>query len=129
MEPYVTFTDDTILEGTVPQERSPEGLPLAPILVKTPSVPIPEQLEGTKTPDSRVPLAPQETEEPAEVPAVLAATVSDPAEESGIPWALSKAEGATKKLTPVEVSLEGQPLQRSPRRNQPLWWPLSASWL
>ena len=56
MEPCVTFTDNAILEGAVPWERPPEGLPLAPILVETLSVPIPEELEGTKVPDSGVPL-------------------------------------------------------------------------
>ena len=84
MESYVTFTDDAILEGAAAQERPPERLPLAPILVETPSAAVPEELEGTKVPDSGIPLAPQETEEPIEVPAAPMTMGSELAEESGI---------------------------------------------
>ena len=93
MEPYVTFTNDAILEGAAPWERPPKGLPLASILVETPSAPIPEELESTKVPDSRVPLAPQETEEPIEVPAAPMTMGSELAEESGIPPLHQKQNG------------------------------------
>ena len=42
MEPYVTFSDDAILEGATPQERSPEGWTWAPIPVETQSAPTEE---------------------------------------------------------------------------------------
>ena len=129
MEPYVTFTDDTILEGTAPWERPLEGLPLAPIPVDTPSAHISEGLEGTKVPDSGVPLTPQEMEEPTEVPATLMTTVSKPAEESGIP-PLHQKQNSPPKNKPLQRYLwRRQPLQRRPRRNQPLWWSQSVSQL
>ena len=120
MEPYVTFTDDAILEGVALQERPSEGLPLAPIPVETPSAPIPEELEGTKVPDSGVPLTPQEREEPTEVPVAAMATVSKPAEESRIPPLHQKQNGPSKNQPLWSYLWRRQPLQRSPRRNQPL---------
>ena len=56
MEPYVTFTNDAILEDATPCEGFPEGQPQAPIPVETPVAPITEELEGTQVPESRVPL-------------------------------------------------------------------------
>ena len=55
MEPYVTYTDDAVLEGAAPQERFPEGHTWAPIPVETPVAPITEELEGTQVPESEVP--------------------------------------------------------------------------
>ena len=55
MEPYVTFTDDAVLEGAAPWERFPEGQPQAPTPVETLAAPSTKELESTQVMESAVP--------------------------------------------------------------------------
>ena len=101
MKPYVTFIDNTILEGATPWQKLPEGWTRAPSLVETPLAPIPKEVKDTWVEKLGVPPISWEAdeldaaekstdelaflmataEEPTDEPAILTATVWEPAEE------------------------------------------------
>ena len=86
MQPYVAFSNDAVLEGAKPQERSLEGQTQATIPVKT-------QLAPTK--ESAKELS------PAEVPTEEPAPAEEPTEEAA-PTGVS-----AKEADPAEVSAKG----------------------
>ena len=91
MKPYVTFTDDAILEGLTPQQELPEGQTRESSLEESLPAPIPEEVKDTQAEDLGVPSISQEaneldaTEEPTDKLAVLTATVGEPAKVPDIP--------------------------------------------
>ena len=76
MEPYVAFSNDAILEGAAPWERSLEGQTRA-------TIPRMTQLAPAKVPIEET--APMEELAPAEVPTEEAALIQEPTEEVP-PW-------------------------------------------
>ena len=84
IEPYVAFSDDAILEGATPQERTPEERTEAPIPVETQAAPMEEPTDELAPAEvSMEEVAPME--EPDEETAALMAMVSGPAEEPDVP--------------------------------------------
>ena len=90
----MAFSDNAILEGATPWERSLEGQTQATIPGKTQPVPTEEpakELAPSKVPTEEVASTEEPTEEaapteePTEEPTTLMATISKPAEEPDIP--------------------------------------------
>ena len=91
MELYVAFSDNAILEGATPQERSPGGWTWAPILVETQAAP-------TKDPTNEP--------APAEVFMEEVAPTEEPTEE------LAPAEVSMEEAAPQRSPPKSQPLQK-----------------
>ena len=91
MKPYMTFTDDTILEGVTPQQELPEGWTRESRPEETLPAPIPEEVKDSKAEESGVPPISQEAneldaaEEPTDELAVSMANVGELAEEPDTP--------------------------------------------
>ena len=90
MEPYVAFSDDVVLEGATPQERSLEGQIWATIPMEIQPDPT-EELAPAKVPmeeAASIEGPPEETpptKEPTEEPTALKVTIGKPAGEPDIP--------------------------------------------
>ena len=84
MEPYITFSDDAILEGATPWERSLEGQTRAIIPRKTQLAPVGEPTDETDP-----------MEEPTEEPMAMKVSTSKPAGELDTPpvWHEDKGKG------------------------------------
>ena len=120
MEPYAAFSDDAILEGAAPQERSLERQTQATIPMKIQPDPTEELAPAEVPTEEPAPaeepteqVAPAEvsaketdpaevsakeaapTEEPTEEPTAPTTTISEPAEEPDIPhvWHEEKGKG------------------------------------
>ena len=126
MEPYVVFSDDAVLKGATPWERSLEGQTQATIPVKTQLAPIEEPTEEPAPAESSSQeAAPTEVSmeevHPTEVPTKEAAPTEECTEE------LAPAEASTEEVAPLEVSPEeADPIegahQRTSYPNGHHWW-------
>ena len=91
MKPYVTLTDDAVLEGITPQQELMEGWTRESSPEETLPAVIPKEVKDTQAEESGIPPISQEADEPdtAEKPAdelaILMATVGEPAEEPDTP--------------------------------------------
>ena len=112
MKPYVTFTDDAILEGAAPQQELSERQIRAASLVAALLAPIPKELKDTWVEDLGVPPISWEADEPD-------ATVEEPTDELATPTA-TVGEPAEEPDTPP-MQWEVGERRKVPGSNYPSW--------